>query len=77
MLPLAPVSFPLTRPAVRPRGISGSSVVHDETASLKRMEKELERQVRICKFPVVHGRNTLIGPPLTPTPSSLAALFDP
>jgi hypothetical protein len=46
MLPLAPVAFPLTFPAVRPRGIGAASVLQDETTALTLLETELERQVR-------------------------------
>lgn len=44
MLPLAPVAFSLTCPAVRPRGVGSVSAAQDETASLTRLEKQLERQ---------------------------------
>ena len=46
MLPLAPVVFPLTCPAVRPRGLGGASVAPDQATALARLENELERQVR-------------------------------
>lgn len=46
MLPLAPVAFPLTCPAVRPRGLGGASVAPDQVTALVRLENELERQVR-------------------------------
>ncbi|ACO66357.1 predicted protein [Micromonas commoda] len=46
MLPLAPVCFPLTCPPVAPRGVGATCADADETASLRRLEHELEVQVR-------------------------------
>ena len=44
MLPLAPVSFPLTCPSVAPRGVGATCADADEAASLNRLEHELEVQ---------------------------------
>ena len=40
MLPLAPVAFPLTCPAVRPRGLGGAFVAPDQATALARLENE-------------------------------------
>jgi hypothetical protein len=74
MLPLAPVAFPLTCPAVRPRGLGGASVAPDQATALARLENELERQVR----PHVDtsgrsARENAHRPPLTAPPFSARA----
>jgi hypothetical protein len=45
MLPLAPLAFPLTCPAMRPRGVGAVCHDADESAVLARLEAELEAQV--------------------------------
>jgi hypothetical protein len=75
MLPLAPVAFPLTCPAVRPRGLGGAFVAPDQATALARLENELERQVRPeSTRPGRSARETRIVPPDPPLPSQRARI---
>jgi len=54
MLPLAPLAFPLTCPAMRPRGVGAVCHDADESAMLARLEAELEAQVSAAGCRVAH-----------------------
>jgi hypothetical protein len=78
MLPLAPVAFPLTCPAVRPRGLGGAFVAPDQATALARLENELERQVRPeSTRPGRSARETRIVPPDLPSLLSARASARP
>lgn len=73
MLPLAPVAFPLTCPAVRPRGLGGAFVAPDQATALARLENELERQVRPESTRPGRSARKRASSPLTSPPFSARA----